>query len=277
MRVGRNLAPGLEFTLPDENSLAGQEVKPWVELLQKGLFSDDTLARLPLSYQTTDVWQKIIQDSADSTSSMTWLHALHLGVASAERGNIDEPLELFKKSIELNSNPIAHRCVAVLQTDVKEAWHHFQKAWVTATSSKSPWSADPAADRVIRNLAAEICFFLQQYEWWDELRVFLTQVPDQARELDAVLTSQAKVALYSDKTEDSYQFAANLLGKHCFPTYGSARDDLMRMWHDSQNGLAAAAKGAPLTGVEAHQVRIKHKVPENIGCQYASEFCIDYW
>lgn len=45
----------------------------------------------------------------------------------------------------------------------------------------------------------------------------------------------------------------------------------------AQQGKAQIEKNRPLTNVELHQVRVNHPVPANIGCQYASEYCTNYW
>ena len=81
-----------------------------------------------------------------------------------------------------------------------------------------------------------------------------------------------------------YQAAASLLGKNCFPTYAKARDDLTNMWFAAQEGLAQQAKQqqtnddkATLTNVEKHQNRVQNPPPDNIGCQYAAEYCTWYW
>jgi hypothetical protein len=97
-------------------------------------------------------------------------------------------------------------------------------------------------------------------------------------------------------------------GKECFPTYAKARDDLISMWNSAQEGIAyqkknanvlslpsfpssgsdqpsAAASGralgngeaVPLTPLEKHKARVENPVPENIGCQYAAEYCTTYW
>ena len=58
-------APGLEFTLPtDESSDSYKEVQPWLELIELKTFSESTLSVLPLSYQTTDGWYDLIVASA---------------------------------------------------------------------------------------------------------------------------------------------------------------------------------------------------------------------
>lgn len=111
MLLGRPLAPGLKFTLPAVGEEGYEEAQPWVELLQQGTFSADTLSKMPLSYQTTDRWLAVLQKSAN-TYGMTWLHALHIGIALTERGNIAEPVSLFQMSYTLKPNPVAARCLA---------------------------------------------------------------------------------------------------------------------------------------------------------------------
>lgn len=68
-----------------------------------------------------------------------------------------------------------------------------------------------------------------------------------------------------------------MLSTNCFPTYASARLDLMNMWNSAVEGQASLAKGSSLTILEKHQARMKTPIPDNIGCQYASEYCINYW
>jgi len=92
-------------------------------------------------------------------------------------------------------------------------------------------------------------------------------------EVDAFLTMQIKVLIHNKE----YGRAKDMLGSHCFPTYAKARDDLMNMWNTVVMGIAEQQKGSPLTYVEKHQARVANKIPDNIGCQYASEYCTNYW
>jgi len=103
---------------------------------------------------------------------------------------------------------------------------------------------------------------------------FLNVVPQANRELDAYVLMEVNVALYYKK---SYQVARDILSKNCFPTFAKARADLMVFWNDAVMGIAQVKKGSALTNVEKHQARINNKIPDNIGCQYASEYCTNYW
>lgn len=69
---------GLTFTLPAVGETGYDEAQPWVELLTAGTFSAETLTKYPVSYQTTDGWLAVLEESAEK-HGMTWLHALHLG------------------------------------------------------------------------------------------------------------------------------------------------------------------------------------------------------
>lgn len=83
MLLGEQLVEGITFTLPEKGTQEYEEAQQWIELLQTGTFSDETLSKLPISYQTTDRWLEVIEASA--MKKMTWLHALHLGINMAER------------------------------------------------------------------------------------------------------------------------------------------------------------------------------------------------
>ena len=91
---------------------------------------------------------------------------------------------------------------------------------------------------------------------------------------DAFTTMHIKVLLHNQQNSE----AISELSSHCFPTYAKARDDLMNMWNNAVMGLAQQKKGeVPMTYVEKHQARVQNPVPDNIGCQYASEYCTNYW
>ena len=276
MRLGHPLVPGLTFQMPhndgDAKSQAAYlEAKPWVELLEHGTFSEDTLSVMPTSYQTTDPWHVLITKSAEDHKA-TWLHHLYLGINLAERGNLAEPIDHFTRSLEMKPNPVAARCLAVLSQTQEDAWTHYEQAW---TILHSEWTTDASYDRLTDNLVNEISMFLQQAGWYDNMQAFLDAVPEKHRNIDTYITMQIKVNLRNAE----YDAAANILGKECFPTYAKARSDLMDMWNEAQEGIAAQKKGhdEKLTNVEKHRARVDNPVPENIGCQYASEYCNTYW
>lgn len=285
--LGAPLAPGLTFSLPtDPLSLQFQEARPWVELVEKGTFSEETLARLPVSYQTTDRWLALLEASA-AKYGMTWLHALHLGICYAERGDISGPVALFSQSLQLKPNPVAARCLAVLQQTQTAAWDFYQQAWAAAVDMPAngferdllpPRNAKLSSrQRVLLNLITELSFFLQQALWYEEMALFEATVEQGGylggHTLDAFETMKIRSLLQRE------QFAEAMvsLKKNCFPTYAKARDDLMALWNSAVVGLAQQQSQTTLSYADKHRVRVANPVPENIGCQYASEYCTSYW
>jgi hypothetical protein len=265
--LGRQITPGLTFSLPKKGDATYEEAQPWMELLQDGTFSKETLSRLPISYQTTDRWLQKLEESAEK-HGMTWLHALHIAIGHIERGAVSYPLELLAQSMALKPNPIAARCIAVLQTTPQAAWPFWQLAWQVA---QTDFAKDGARQRITLNLVTEISFFLQQELWYEEMASFAQTVLDGNylgdMNSDAFMTMRIKTLLHNNQNKD----ALDILGANCFPTYAKARDDLMNMWNQAVMGVAAQSKGSPLTYVEQHQARVSHPIPDNIGCQYASE------
>ena len=149
--LGQKINPGLTFTLPAKGDATYPEAAPWIELLQTGTFSTETLSRLPVSYQTTDAWLAKLEESAEKFG-MTWLHALYISIAYIERGAIEYPLQLLGKSMALKPTPIASRCLAVLQSTPEAAWPLFEQAW---TISQRDFTADPSYGRITLNLITE--------------------------------------------------------------------------------------------------------------------------
>jgi len=266
--LGKKINSGMTFTLPKKGDDTYEEAAPWMELLTQGTFSPETLSRLPLSYQTTDNWLAKLEQSA-TKYGMTWLHALHISIAHIERGAIEYPLQLLAESMALKPNPIAARCIAVLQSTPEAAWPYFQQAWDVAHTD---YKSDPAYKRISLNLVTEIAFLLQQELWYDKMEAFMNLVNTgnylQGQNSDAFTTMSIKVKLHLKQNVE----ALSVLSSNCFPTYAKARDDLMNMWNTAVMGVAQQKKGdLPLTYVEQHQARVKNPVPDNIGCQYASE------
>jgi hypothetical protein len=81
MLLGKRLVSGLKFNLPkDKNSLAYKEAQPWYELLKHGAFSEETLNRMPISYQTTDRWFAVLEKSVQK-QGMTYFLSLSLSLS----------------------------------------------------------------------------------------------------------------------------------------------------------------------------------------------------
>ncbi len=261
------------FRVPDNRRMR-EEIQPWLDLLDYGTFSNATLSRLPISYQVSEAWRTVIEDSATKVGT-TWLHSLHLGVIAAETGIVDKPRIYFQDSMNRKPNAIAARCLALLCKTPDDAYPLFQKAWQLALND----TKEPSRDRLLLNLAAEITQFLQSQEdpkWLPVLEDFLQKlnnVPADVLTTDQVITSGIAVALF----RGDYEKAISILKSNCFPTYGKARKELIAYWYRAQLMKAEKETGRPLTRWEQRQVRVGNKVPRNIGCPYAETYCDTYW
>ena len=82
------------------------------------------------------------------------------------------------------------------------------------------------------------------------------------------------MALLGDKKVDD---ALNILESNCFPTYASFRTIIRSLWYDGVVMRESIKLGRDLNRSEAHKVRRANPVPENIGCVYGEDFCLEYW
>ena len=265
-RGGNPLAPGLTFTLPSKDDNKYVEIQPWIELLENGTFSESTLSTItPLSYQTTDVWRDLVQKSAE-TFGMTWLHALHLGINAAERGDVSAPRDFFNTSLQLKPTVIAARCLAVLSSNTNDAWVYYQQAYTILTTGMP--QDDDIYVRLSRNLINEMAVFLLQTTWYDKMGTFLEQILPTFGDLDAVVRLQA---IYYN-SQKKYEATMDLLSQHCFPTYATDRSYVMTLWNNAVEGQANAK-----TELDKHIARMEQPIPRNIGCQKGSKYCLNYW
>merc|ERR1712226_255827 len=172
---GIELAPGLEFQLPKEGSPYHNEIQPWLELIDNGKFSEDTLKKTPLSYTTDPKLIELVKKSGE-TSGWTWLHHLHLGTYETERGDIDSPLQHFSQSMKKLPNPLAARNLGILQQSMEDAIPYFLQAWELTCQLSDNYSVS-AKDRLLRNVASEITMF------------FLKSLPSSKKKLQDFLQS----------------------------------------------------------------------------------------
>ena len=254
--TGKQLSPSTYFIIDTDDAKAG----PWYELLESGQFSNKSLNSIPTSFQVTDDWVERL-DTALSKYGSNWLIHLHLGVAAAEQGNGNLARNHFNVSANLKPNAHAFRNLAVTAGSSEEVYSYYMKAWGAATSE---FHGDPNADRLISDLASEICLYLQSAELLSDLSDFLDKLPSSATTRDNVISATASVALY----HHDYSSVYKILTSNCFPTYGSDRSKLIDIWFQAHYDEEAQNLNRPLTILEAHEVRMKYPVPSNIGVPY---------
>ena len=272
---GKQLNPALEFVVTTADDADYELTQPFVDLLDIGYFSEETLGKTPLTYQTTDEWYNIISDSA-SKYGMTWLHALHLGVILTERGEVSSSRNMFTTSLQLNpNNVISIRNLAVLSSTTTDAWGYYSQA-LTLLFNKAE-SAVNANDtplvytRLSTNLVNEVSIFLYSQSassWYNVWAEFINLVPKDLYYLDNFIRLQCNYYNYIQQ----YQLTIDLLSSNCFPTYATDRQYLMTLWVAATEGLTNAQ-----SALDKHRTHMAMPIPENIGCSKGSKWCLNYW
>eukprot|EP00039_Didymoeca_costata_P014012 m.220702 g.220702 ORF g.220702 m.220702 type:complete len:200 (+) comp15921_c0_seq3:39-638(+) len=79
MLLKKSLASGAFFPKNVTKLKEERELRPFVELVVDGTFSEQSLNEHAVSFQTTLVWMNALKASA-SKHGDTWLHNLHLGI-----------------------------------------------------------------------------------------------------------------------------------------------------------------------------------------------------
>lgn len=248
--TGSLLAPGCPFPEPVND----ERTRPWLDLLHNGTFSAETLLLTPINFEVDEKWVSLLQSSAE-TYGDTWLHNLFLGTHALEVGNSVDARSFFRKSIELAPSAHAERALALLAENATDGISHYDSAWDLWTALDL--DADPAAERLGKDLAVEYSGWLMMNEQWERLRTFLEEdltaksVPSSFALKDVPLHATAALAL-NDK---DYQTTLDIVTTNCFPTYGSVRQDLINLHFDAQLMKAEDAKGSPLTRLEIVHLR----------------------
>ena len=90
-----------------------KETRCWLDLIENGTFSEETLKLNPINFEISNEWVALIHKSIKNGHS-TWLHYLFLGTVDLEKGNAESARILFKKSLSLKSSVHAARNLAIL-------------------------------------------------------------------------------------------------------------------------------------------------------------------
>lgn len=98
----------------------GAQERPWGELATKGELPCPPPEDPPLSYQTGEAWERALEGAIASGRSAHWFAYYHLGVMRAARGADGEAREAFERSLALEENAWALRCLAVLDARAGE-------------------------------------------------------------------------------------------------------------------------------------------------------------
>ena len=241
-RTGRRLSPGLAF-----EGEAGDEERPWAELLTTGTFSAETLNKPPCSFNVSAGWMDVLRESA-RVHGATWLHHFHLGVAQLEAGAFGEAGEHFKASLALQENAPAHRHLALLHErdgDLDAAQSAYQRAWALCGN-------DP-------NLAVEIGSFFMRHKRQAAFRGFVESLPAARAAHERLAVMQAQRAL----EQGAYAVVRQLLQRE----YGTIREgelSLSELWFASYIKEAEGRAGRELTTAEKEKLMQEFPPPSPI-------------
>ena len=127
----------MRFAEEDLTESQRAEIRPWMELLKDGTFSEATLSPtyVPLSYMVSSHWEELLEASV-SEHGVTHVHLLHLGIIAAERLDLPRALDLLSRSVKQTPTAIAYRCLAALGLDSAASWGHYQSAWKLAVQQQ---------------------------------------------------------------------------------------------------------------------------------------------
>jgi hypothetical protein len=241
-RIGRQIGPGLTF----ECELRREE-RPWVELLTEGTFSPETLKESPRSFVISAGWTKTLRDSLGRHGA-TWLHHLHLGIASLEGERFEEARASFASSLALKENALAHRSLALLSERdslLDEAWDSYERAW--ALSGPDP------------NLAVELGEFCVRHKRHDAFAEFVASLPEQVAAHERIVLAKAQIAL----ERGDFSAVRRLLDRE-FCTIREGELSLSDLWFASHIGEAEAREGRELTAAEKEQLKRDFPPPRRI-------------
>lgn len=275
LRQGRPLSSATPFAYPGWKE--APEARLWVELVENGEFSEETLARsLAPSFQISPEWTELVSRSKD-----TWLRSLLLGISETEHAGgqaQQEPdfgpaIAHFARSLALKNNPVAARCLAVTAPTRAMAAGNFSLAWQLALAGGKELGA--GRQQLLTALAGEVCsFYLEQLPTDQATQGALVQfirdleqradVPEAVRRSDNVLFAKATVA----QLQGDCATARAVIQSSRFPTYFSGpRTQLASIWTTCAAMDEEARLGRPLTAVERHRVRSSSagRAPANIG------------
>jgi len=163
------------------------------------------------------------------------------------------------------SRAVAFRSLATLTArsrgpdGIAQAIKYYDQAWNTLTNQ---------ASTLAMALAIETCNFLTENVLWNNLAMFLKQLPPAILARDWIRIAQANVALYVNRDARS---VLQILEQTEFPTipsehYGKGTTWLVNLWYNAFYMLEEAQVGRSLTDIEKVHVRRSHPPPDKLAC-----------
>jgi hypothetical protein len=266
-----SLFPGLTFDVDAKRA----ETRAWVELVENGTFTEETLGEAsPKSWAVDDKWINLLRDSA-TRHGTTWLHELHLAVCAHHRGNIEDALRLYTSSFQLKPSVVAARGLALLNSSSEGSSSWYDRSFTLAAAAwraaGSPTLVDTKSDdegTLLRNIASEyVTWRIGRQEdnaiKWPAVKDLVQRMGSVSQELlseQAVDIASVSLLVYGagSGNAEKKQAISRLQSSH-YAVSSSLASTLIDVWQDAWYGVDQAS-----TVLEKHASRLGHPVPLNI-------------
>jgi tetratricopeptide (TPR) repeat protein len=231
------LLPGTPF--PEETLGAAQ--RPWLDLLRTGRMEQGSIARAPVSYQTSRRWTRLLEAASG------WLPLLHLGVLRTAEGDPAGAADAWSRSLDACPTAWAHRNLAALAArdgDRPAALGHYQVA-VAMRPDLLP-------------LALEYVDLLLDAGDASQAVEVLEDLPAASRRAGRTRLAEARAAL---RAGDLARCGDLLRTGVEVPDLREGDDALHDLWWDFRAALAAAERGRPVDPALRAEVAETVEVP----------------
>lgn len=241
--------------LPFPEDYIGGDQQQWLLLLRDGFLPERDPCEEPGHYMVQPEWQALLGASIATGESDHWLGWLHLGVMKLEGFDAEGAREAWERSIEHKPSGWAYRNLAVLESRAG-------KLDAACDLLKQGWDVGPQE----APLAVEFAAALENAGRWDELRDFVSGLPELLRGHERILFVSAKLALRYD---DLSQVESIL--SHEFATIREGEVMLTDLWFMWQAKLASEREGVPMSDELVARMRKELTPPLRLDMRMAAE------
>ena len=238
---GRSIAAGLDFSIPDPQPSA------WEDLIEEGKFSPKSLEAVPDDFVVSARWCTAISNSAKAHGD-TWLSRLMLGLAALNDGRKAEAANFFEGSLALKPTWLGYRQCALVAPSQEAAERAYMQAWGLP-------GAPP-------ELADEIVDFYRQSGQISALKAFLADLPAVVQGRERVILARAQVAAQSGEVEALEDFLTTE-----FATIREGETLLDDLWQALQRNTIRRTLGRDPTSTELTARLSQFPLPEHLNFQ----------